>query len=123
MTNECDCVHEEQIQTQSRKIERLEVRSQFKEEQIGELNKKMDKLNDKFDEVIEGFNELKMKSQSDDVKLELRLKTIESEHKALKEAYEKDKKESQKKFTNNIAVLGVICAVITIGVNVYFALM
>lgn len=121
MTSEHECLHEGQIQGQSRKIERLEARSDFKEQRIEELNKKMDKLNDKFDEVIQGFNDLKMESKSDDAELELRLKTIETNHDALKELYEKDKQESQRQFTNRIAVYGVLFAVITILVNVYFA--
>ena len=74
-----ECLHEEQIQQQSRKIEALEVRADFKEQQITELNKKMDKLNDKFDEVIQGFNELRIQSTNDDKKLDLRLTAIETE--------------------------------------------
>ena len=74
-----ECLHEEQIQAQSRKIERLEARADFKEQRIDELNYKMDKLNDKFDKVLEGFNELNIKSTEDDSKLELRLATIEKE--------------------------------------------
>lgn len=122
MTSEYECIHEEQIQTQSRKIERLEARSDFKEQRIEELNKKMDKLNDKFDEVIQGFNNLKIQSKTDDAELELRLKTIETNHNALKELYEKDKKENQRHFTNRIAIYGLIFAIITIVVNVYFAI-
>lgn len=121
MTSEHECIHEEQIQGQSRKIERLETRSEFKEQRIEELNQKMDKLNDKFDEVIQGFNDLKVQSKSDDAELELRLKTIETNHKALKELYEKDKEESQRQFTNRIAIYGILFAAITIMVNVYFA--
>ena len=122
MAVEYDCIHEDQIQTQSRKIERLEARSDFKEQRIDELNSKMDKLNDKFDKVIEGFNELKLQSKTDDTQLELRLKTIETNHKALKETYENDKKDNQRQFNNRIAIYGIIFAVITIGVNVYFAI-
>lgn len=79
MTVEYDCIHEKQIQSQSRKIERLEARSDFKEQRIDELNNKMDRLNDKFDKVLEGFNNLTMKSTEDDKELELRLKAIETE--------------------------------------------
>lgn len=79
MQDEYTCIRDEQIQHQSRKIEGLEVRADFKEQQIQDLIDKMDKLNDKLDKVIEGFNELKMQSKADDKELELRLKAIETE--------------------------------------------
>jgi len=85
MAVEYDCMHEEQIQQQSRQLERLEARSDFKEQRIDELNNKMDKLNEKFDKVIDGFNELKLDSKTDDKELELRLKAIETELELQKE--------------------------------------
>ena len=103
MAVEYDCIHEDQIQAQSRKIERLEARSDFKEKKIDDLNKKMDKLNDKFDKVLEKFNDLKLESKSDDTQLELRLKAIETEL------------ELQKQTTkNNYTRLSIIMTVITI---------
>ena len=103
MAVEYDCIHEEQIQAQSRKIERLEARADFKEQKIDDLNNKMDRLNEKFDTVIQGFNDLKLQSKSDDKELELRLKTIETEL------------ELQKEITkNNYTKLSIIIAVITV---------
>ena len=103
MSVEYDCIHEEQIQSQSRKIERLEARADFKEQKIDDLNKKMDKLNEKFDTVIQGFNDLKLQSKSDDKELELRLKAIETELELQKETTK-----------NNYTKLSLIIAVITV---------
>ena len=107
-----ECLHEEQIQGQSRKIEALEVRAAFKEQQITDLNDKMDKLNDKFDKVIDGFNELKVQSKADDKELELRLKAIETEL-ALQKQITKD----------NYSKLSMFIAIITVifcGLTFYF---
>ena len=99
-----ECLHEEQLQRQSRKIEALEVRADFKEQQITSLNEKMDKLNDKFDTVIQGFNDLKVQSKQDDKDLEVRLKAIETEL-ALQKQTTKD---NYTKLSMFIAIITVI---------------
>ena len=120
MAVEYDCIHEEQIQSQSRKIERLEARADFKEQRIDELNNKMDKLNEKFDKVILGFNEFKVDSNKGDVELELRLKTLETDYENLKESIKEKEDDEQRRFTNQMLILGTIFTVITIIVNIYF---
>lgn len=113
MAVEYDCIHEEQIQSQSRKIERLEARADFKEQRIDELNNKMDKLNDKFDEVIKGFNDLKMESKTDDTQLELRLKAIETELDLQKQTT----KDNYLKLSAIIAIITVIFVILTFYFN------
>lgn len=76
---EYTCIRDDQIQKQSRKIERLETRVDYKESKIDDLYLKMDKLEDKMDTIISSFNELKLQSKTDDNELELRLKGIETE--------------------------------------------
>ena len=113
MAVEYDCIHEEQIQSQSRKIERLEARADFKEQKIDDLNTKMDKLNEKFDTVIQGFNDLKLQSKSDDKELELRLKAIETELDIQKETT----KSNYTKLSVIIAVITVIFVILTFYFN------
>lgn len=103
MAVEYDCMHEEQIQSQGRKIERLETRADYKEQKIDDLNTKMDRLSEKFDTVIQGFNDLKIQSKSDDKELELRLKAIETELTLQKETAK-----------NNYTKLSMIIAIITV---------
>lgn len=113
MAIEYDCIHEQQIQSQSRKIERLEARADFKEQRIEELNIKMDRLNEKFDTVIQGFNDLKMQSKTDDKDLELRLKAIETELELQKETT----KSNYAKLSAIIAVITVIFLILTFYFN------
>jgi peptidoglycan hydrolase CwlO-like protein len=115
-----ECLHEEQIQAQSRKIERLEAHSDFKERRIDELNSKMDKLNDKFDKVLEGFNELKIESKSDDSELELRLQSIETKQQAFEEKIEEDKKESRIRINRILTIFGLGLTVLTIVLSILF---
>lgn len=114
------CIHEEQIQTQSRKIERLEAHSDFKEQRIDELNSKMDRLNDKFDKVLDGFNELKIESKSDDSELELRLQSIETKQKAFEKKMEDDKKESHVRINRILTIFGLGLTVLTIVLSILF---
>lgn len=107
-----ECLHEEQIQQQSRKIEALEVRADFKEQQITELNKKMDKLNDKFDEVIQGFNDLRIQSKNDDKDLELRLKAIETELRLQKQT-------TKDNYTKLSMIIGIV-TVVFVALTFYF---
>lgn len=79
------CIHENQLQVQSRKIERLEAHNEFKDERIDELSHNMEKINDKLDKVLDGFSDLKQQSYHDDKDLEARLIRIETELKTNKD--------------------------------------
>ena len=73
------CIHEEQLQTHSRLIERLETRAEYKEKMIDTLAENMEKMNGKLDDIVSTVNEIKMESNRDDTSLELRLTKIETE--------------------------------------------
>lgn len=111
-----DCIHETDILGQSRKIAELETRSDYKEKQITDLNRKMDLMDRKIDKLIDGFNDLKMQSKQDDAKLELRLKTIETrldeQEKAFKESKEKDK-ENRDKNNYYFGIISIAVALLT----------
>ena len=111
-----DCIHEDQLLGQSRKIAELETRSDYKEKQITDLNRKMDLMDRKIDKLIDGFNDLKMQSKQDDAKLELRLKTIETrldeQEKAFNESKEKDK-ENRDRNNYYFGIIGIAVAILT----------
>ena len=108
-----DCDYEETILDQSKKIERLETRVDFKHERMSELNDKMDKLTEKIDHLTESMNDLMIQSTKDDSQLELRLKAIETEQKVLKEQTNKNRED----FNTRLVIVGIILTVLTIYLN------
>ena len=113
------CLHEDQIQGQSRKIERLEARADFKDQRLDELNSKMDKMEEKIDDLSKDVNKLILQSTKDDNDLELRLKAIETEL-ALQKQTSND---NHNRLSSLLAVVGVGLTIITILINVYFNMM
>ena len=110
------CIHEEQIQGQSRKIAELETRADYKDKRIDDLYVKIDKMDKKLDKVLEGFNELKLQSNKDDNQLELRLKAIETELELQKQT----SIDNHNRVSQLLALVGVGLTIITILINVYF---
>ena len=67
MTNShTECIHEEQIQGQSRKIEALETRANYKEDTIKELKIDMKELKESMDSLDKTINEYIIQSMKDD---------------------------------------------------------
>ena len=110
-----ECLHEEQIQAQSRKITELEARADFKDKRIDELYTKMDKM-EKLDKLNENVNTLLLQSKQGDTDLELRLKAIETEL-ALQKQTTLD---NHNRISSLLAIIGVGLTIITILINVYF---
>ena len=105
------CIRDDQFQNQSRKIERLETRSEFKEKEIEKIHINMEKIDKKLDALLTGFNDFKIQSNTGDSQLELRLKAIETE-------LEMQKSEN----TRKMAWIGTALTILTILINVYFNL-
>jgi len=110
------CIHEDQIQGQSRKITELETRADFKDKRIDELYLKMEKMETKLDKLNENVNELLLQSKQGDTDLELRLKAIETEL-ALQKQTTTD---NHNRVSSLLALVGVGLTIITILINVYF---
>lgn len=104
MTHEC--IHEEQIQGQSRTIERLGAELNYKKERLDELKADNKRMEEKIDDIKECMDKIVLKSQTDDNKLETRLVAIETEQKVMKS--EQNKK---------LAIIGVILAALTFYFN------
>ena len=118
------CIHEEQIQGISRKTAELEAKAEYKEKRIDELNTKIERMDNKIDVLLDGFNEFKLQSTEGDTALELRLTTIESEQDNLKgliksilENNQQEKEEQQRRFNNAIAVVTIIFVILSFMFN------
>ena len=110
------CIHEEQIQGQSRKIAELETRADYKDKRIDDLYVKIEKMESKIDTLNDNVNQLILQSNKGDTDLELRLKAIETELELQKQVAT----ENHNRITQIVAVVGVGLTIITILINVYF---
>ena len=97
MAPKYECIHEDQIQHNSQDIERLKERSQFKEKQMDEMNTKLDKINEKLDDVI-------LKSVKDDNNL----KDSISEQDNRITALEADRATTRRFITIGLTIAGII---------------
>ena len=119
MAIEYDCIHEELLQSQTKDLERLKTRADYKDKRIDELYVKMEKMEEKLDTMNDNINKLIVKSNKGDTDLELRLKAIETEL-ALQKQTSTD---NHNRITSIVALVGVGLTIITILINVYFNLM
>ena len=111
-----ECLHEEQIQAQSRKITELETRANYKDKRIDDLYLQMEKMENKLDMLNDNVNKLILQSNQGDTDLELRLKAIETEL-ALQKQTTTD---NHNRISSLLAIIGVGLTIITILINVYF---
>ena len=116
MAIEYDCVHEDLLQSQTKDLERLKTRADYKDKRIDELYVKMEKMEEKIDKMNENINKLILKSTEGDTDLELRLKAIETELAIQKQT----SIENHNRVSSLLAVVGVGLTIITIMINVYF---
>ena len=114
--NDYVCIHEEQIQGQSRKITELETRANYKDKRIDELYIKIEKMENKLDMLNDNVNKLILQSTQGDTDLELRLKAIETELALQKET----SIQNHNRVSQLLAVVGVGLTIITIMINIYF---
>ena len=110
------CIHEEQIQGQSRKIAELETRADYKDKRIDDLYVKIEKMENKIDTLNDNVNQLILLSNKGDTDLELRLKAIETELELQKQT----SIDNHNRVSQLLALVGVGLTIITILINVYF---
>ena len=114
--NEYVCIHDEQIQAQSRKITELETRANYKDKRIDDLYIKIEKMENKLDMLNDNVNKLILQSNQGDTDLELRLKAIETELAMQKQV----SIDNHNRVSQLLAVVGVGLTIITIMINIYF---
>ena len=91
MSEHLDCLHEEQIQNQSRKIAELETRANYKEQSIMDLKNDIKGLKDSMDSLDKTITDFILKSINDDSTLrelvnkqDNRITALETTNKTLK---------------------------------------
>lgn len=78
MTTPHECLHEEQIQGQSRKIAELDTKSKYKEDAIRELKEANKRIEDKLDSLSEDVNKIVVASVKDDSALKDYITSLEN---------------------------------------------
>ena len=84
MAIEYDCIHEELLQTQTKDLERLKTRADYKDKRINELYDKIEKMEDKIDTINENVTKIMMKSVQGDSDIDKRVTSLETTVKVLK---------------------------------------
>ena len=115
MANEHTCLHEEQIQNQSRIIERLGAELDYKKEKLDEIKENNRRMETKIDKINENLNDFISTSDSKDTKLDLRLTKIETRQTVLDETTTNNREEVKQW----LAIITIIFGAITIYFN-YF---
>ena len=122
MAEKHDCIYEEQIQGQSRVIERIEAELMFKKEKLDDLKEDNKRMEEKIDSICDSVNKLIRQSDSKDSQLEIRLTAIEQRQKDIENKRLEDKKESNNR-TNRLLVafgLGLTCITILLDIAFHF---
>lgn len=84
MAIEYDCIHEELLQSQTKDLERLKTRADYKDKRINELYDKIEKMEDKIDTINENVTKIMMKSVQGDSNIDKRVTSLETTVKVLK---------------------------------------
>lgn len=107
------CLHEEQIQNQSRKIERLDAELDYKKERLDELKEDNRRMERKIDKLSEDVTEFISASDTKDNELNNRLIKIETRQQVQDEATKKNRDD----FKLWLAIITVVFGAITIYNN------
>ena len=108
-----ECLHEEQIQGQSRAIERLGAELEYKKERLDELKEDNKRMEKKLDDMNGNLSKFIAKSDKNDTKLDIRLTKIETKQ-AMQDKTTKDNREEVKLW---IAIVTVIFLALTFYFN------
>ncbi len=84
MAIEYDCIHEQLLQSQTKDLERLKTRADYKDKRIDELYDKIEKMEDKIDTINENVTKIMMKSVQGDSNIDKRVTSLETTVKVLK---------------------------------------
>lgn len=79
-----ECIHEDQLQGQSRKIAELETRADYKDERITQILEDQKRMEDKIDKIAEAVNNLQLQSLRDDRDIDKRVTTLETTVRVIK---------------------------------------
>ena len=80
-----NCLKEEQLSNQSRKIAELEAKAEFKDKRIDDILEDNKRMEDKIDKLTDTVNQIMLKSVTGDNTLNTRLKSLEEAVKKMNE--------------------------------------
>ena len=116
------CLHEEQLQGQSRAIERIDAELGYKKERLDELKEDNRRMEEKLDDIKNCLNKMQVASNKNDSELEVRLKAVETKIDDLEEKVDNNKDDIDKRTNQGYVKIGLIFSAImvVIGVLPYF---
>lgn len=109
-----ECIHEEQIQGQSRTIERLDAELSYKKERLDDLKEDNRRMEKKIDDLSKNITDFITDSNQNDFELNNRLTKIETKIDEQDKAIKENKQESRDKFQKLALVVSIVVAVIAI---------
>ena len=95
------CLHEEQLQGQSRAIERIDAELSYKKERLDELKEDNRRMEEKLDDIKDCLNKIQVASNKNDSVLEARLVAMETKIDDLEEKVDETKKTLDAKIDGN----------------------
>lgn len=112
------CLHEEQLQGQSRAIERIDAELTYKKERLDELKEDNRRMEEKLDDIKDCLNKMQVASNKNDSELEVRLKAVETTVSDLEKKVDTNKSDIDKRTNQAYVKIGLIFTAITILISV-----
>lgn len=107
------CIHEEQLQGQSRTIERLDAELTYKKERLDDLKEDNRRMEKKLDELSSDISEFISQSDTKDYALNERIIKIETRQQVQDEATKKNRDD----FKLWLSIVAIIFAILTFYFN------
>lgn len=127
MVENHECLHEDMLLGQSRKIERLDAELTYKKERLDELKedtrrmeKKIEDVGKSVDDMNESIHKFIRQSDKVDSDIKNRVTKLEQQNEDLLKKIEDDKKESNVRVNRLLVVFGLCLTCITIILDVIF---
>lgn len=127
MVENHECLHEDMLLGQSRKIERLDAELDYKKERLDELKedtrrmeKKIEDVGKSVDEINESIHEFIRESDKKDSDIENRVTKLEQQNEDLIKQIEDSKTESNVRMNRLLVIFGLGLTCITIILDVVF---
>ena len=112
-----ECLHEDQIMGQSRKLAELEAQAKYKKEQIKEIKDDLKDMDKKIDNIDKNVNKLILHSETNDAQLENRLESIETRLDLYELFMTETKNDNNTRNTQQIAIIALLISGIGIILN------
>jgi len=120
MTSSHECIHQELLQKHTLELTELEKEVEFKKEKMDAMQMKIDEIDTKIDKINDNVNKIVLASTKADNNLELRLGTMETELRNVKQELKDKETEDNNRRNRQLVTLGLFFTAVTIGLNILF---